>query len=238
MNPPKCSNRTNAALAIFVKTPGLSSIKTRLAAMIGRHRAEEFYHLAVEAIQAVAVAAQTQLGWTAYWAVAEEAGLQLPMWEKLDRISQGTGGLGTRLSAVYQQLQRRHSEVFFIGADSPQLTVAILRSAIDALRLCQTDGVNYPFALGRTTDGGYYLFGGRQPVSRQIWEAVPYSVETTAQEFSRLLQPSGPIYELPVLCDVDTAEDLRQLGQFCDENQDLLPAQIRVIEWAAKHDAG
>ena len=45
-----------AALAIFVKTPGLSRIKTRLAAGVGDELAAEFYRLAVEAILAVAQA--------------------------------------------------------------------------------------------------------------------------------------------------------------------------------------
>ncbi len=234
MNPPNRSNPANAALAIFVKTPGLSNIKTRLAADIGQDRAEEFYRLAVEAIQAVALAAQAQLDLTAYWAIAEEPGLEHSLWSRLDRIGQGPGGLGTRLHSVYHQLQQRHSEVLLIGADSPQLSLSVLRLALEVLEPQRTDCIAFPFTLGRTTDGGYYLFGGRKPVALEIWEAVPYSVETTAREFSRLLQPNGGIYELPVLCDVDLADDLRQLGQPGQEDSELLPEQVRVMEWAAK----
>lgn len=223
----------DSALAIFVKTPGLSTIKTRLAADIGSARALEFYGLAIEAIQAVAVAAEGRLGLTAYWAIAEEEGLQHPMWSRLKRIGQGTGGLGTRLHTVYQQLRRRHSRVLLIGADSPQLSIPILRSALAALDPQQSNKNATPFVLGRSTDGGYYLFGGRQPVPQEVWEAVPYSVESTAAEFSRHLEPLGTISELPVLCDVDTVRDLRRLGQISYTGPDLLPEQIRVIEWSA-----
>lgn len=231
---PDRSYQTDAALAIFVKTPGLSSIKTRLAASIGQERAEEFYRLAVEAIRAVAMAAHAQFGLKPYWAVAEEHGLEHPMWSGLDQIRQGTGDLGTRLHTVYSELQQRHREVLLIGADSPQLPVAALRSAIATLQPSRIDDAGSDFVLGRTTDGGYYLFGGRRPVSQEIWEAVPYSVESTAEEFSRLLMPLGTIHELPALCDVDTVADLQRLGQLRDLNLDLLPEQVQVIEWAAR----
>lgn len=232
------SEQRHAALAIFVKTPGLSSIKTRLAASISRERAEEFYRLAVDAIGAVALAAQTRLDLKAYWAVAEESGLQHPIWSGLGRIGQGTGGLGTRLHTVYSELRQRHREVLLIGADSPQLTVAGLRSAIAALQPHQIEDAASDFVLGRTMDGGYYLFGGRVPVSQEIWESVSYSVETTAREFASLLRPIGSIHELPVLCDVDTADDLQRIGQLSRSDPELLPKQVHVLEWAARYANG
>lgn len=244
MNPATDPNRcratalqsgAHAALAIFVKTPGLSSIKTRLAASIGRERAEEFYRLAVGAIRAVATVAHAQLGLNPYWAVAEQNGLGHAMWSGLDQIAQGTGELGTRLHTVYSELRQRHQKVLLIGADSPQLTVAGLRSAVAALYPSRIDDSGSDFVLGRTTDGGYYLFGGGRPVPQEIWEAVPYSVESTADEFTRLLKPLGSIHELPALCDVDTVADLERLGQLRDQDLDLLPEQVRVIEWAAMH---
>lgn len=232
------SNKSDAALAIFVKTPGLSSIKTRLAASIGQDRAEEFYRLAVDAIRAVAMAAHAQFGLTPYWAIAEEHGLDHPMWSGLDQIGQGTGGLGTRLHTVYSELLQRHREVLFVGADSPQLAVSALGAAIESLRCSDSSAESSPFVLGRTTDGGFYLFGGRIPVSKEIWESVSYSVETTAREFASLLRPIGSIHELPVLCDVDTADDLLRLGQLSRSDPELLPKQVHVLEWAAQYANG
>jgi glycosyltransferase A (GT-A) superfamily protein (DUF2064 family) len=49
------------ALAIFVKTPGLSPVKTRLAEGIGQARAEAFYRLAVDAVAEVALATEPKL---------------------------------------------------------------------------------------------------------------------------------------------------------------------------------
>ncbi|MDQ3495902.1 MAG: hypothetical protein M3485_10390, partial [Pseudomonadota bacterium] len=68
-------------LAIFVKTPGHSPLKTRLAAGIGRESAERFHRLAAEAVAAVARAAQaTPPGLATAWAVAEDSALDDALW--------------------------------------------------------------------------------------------------------------------------------------------------------------
>ena len=58
----------SCAAAIFVKTPGLSPLKTRLATGIGAAAATDWYRLAARAT-AAAVAQLPNL--VAYWAVAE-----------------------------------------------------------------------------------------------------------------------------------------------------------------------
>jgi hypothetical protein len=79
-------------IAIFVKTPGLSPVKTRLAAAIGEKRALEFYRLAIEAVREVVSASGLQ----ACWAVAEETA----DWTGFPVIFQGEGALGTIMSTV------------------------------------------------------------------------------------------------------------------------------------------
>lgn len=227
----------SGALAIFVKTPGLSNIKTRLASKLGASQTAEFYELAVSAIQAVAVAADQSAralggpGLVPYWAVAESEGLDAPRWSRFARIDQGTGGLGSRLHNVYRQLLKRHAFVLLIGADSPQMSVEVLRTSCEALSKSRPPDQTI-FILGRTDDGGYYLFGGNRPLPRDVWESVDYSVETTAEEFARGLAPLGEIQELPISFDVDIIEDLRRLAELDDTCATLLPEQRRVITWA------
>src|SRR5690606_525788 len=57
----------SGALAIFVKTPGWSALKTRLAAGTGDAYAERWYRLAADAVASVAIRARAQHGLTAYW---------------------------------------------------------------------------------------------------------------------------------------------------------------------------
>ncbi|HEV8692715.1 MAG TPA: hypothetical protein VGQ93_00795, partial [Lysobacter sp.] len=60
-------------LAIFVKTPGYSPVKTRLAADCGRAYAEAWYRRAAAAVASVAKIAADREGIAVYWAVAEPA---------------------------------------------------------------------------------------------------------------------------------------------------------------------
>lgn len=126
-------NPPAGAMAVFVKTPGLSPVKTRLAGTIGREAAEEFHRLSAAAVEAVVGFAAAEIGANPFWAVAEENGRSHPLWSRFERVWQGPGELGERLARIYDALIERHGYVIFVGADSPQITPALLRSA--AMRL-------------------------------------------------------------------------------------------------------
>lgn len=217
----------SGAVAIFVKTPGLSPVKTRLAQTIGRQAAEEFYCLSAAAVQAVVRRAAEDGRIVPYWAVAEQEGVDHPLWERFDRIAQGSGGLGERLSRVYDELLRRHALVLLIGADAPQITAETLRSAADRL----TDRSSEPFVLGRARDGGFYLFGGSEPIPSELWRRISYSESGTADELAARLRPLGEVWELPVLCDADDAGDLEQVLAELQNLPEPLPEQLAVVRW-------
>ena len=86
-------------LAIFVKTPGISPLKTRLAVGMGSD-SERWYRIAVDAVKSVALQAQAATGINAYWAVAESEGMQNDLWQSLPRLMQSDAseaGLGERM---------------------------------------------------------------------------------------------------------------------------------------------
>ena len=220
------------AIAIFVKTPGLSPIKTRLGRVTGTRAAEEFYALSVEATHEVSAEAMRRasavtLDLTAYWAIAEPTGVSHPMWHQFETILQGMGGLGKRLSNVYGELLRKHDFVILIGADCPQMPWQCLIEAASFLR----DGSNR-FVIGPAIDGGFYLFGGNVPLSEELWMRVPYSQSNTAVELMREIRALGDISELLPLVDVDTIDDLLHLAGEGRDNTGLLPSQRRVIDWS------
>jgi len=62
-------------IAIFVKTPGLSPIKTRLAAHVGIERALEIYRASIDCVRASVDLACSRVELSAYWAVAEPEGM-------------------------------------------------------------------------------------------------------------------------------------------------------------------
>jgi rSAM/selenodomain-associated transferase 1 len=212
------------ALAIFVKTPGLSLVKTRLATTIGSSEAIRFYMLAAAATADVARACEPTI--VPYWAVAENSPQAHTTWLGFAQVWQGEGDLGARLHHVYAQLQQRHGAVLLVGGDAPQLTPALLRQALAAL-----DDANQPFALGNATDGGFWLFGGRQPIPRSVWSGVRYSQADTVIQLRGALAAFGGIATLPELTDVDDAADLQQLAEALSALSDPLPAQRELSAW-------
>ncbi|MGA9332859.1 MAG: DUF2064 domain-containing protein [Rudaea sp.] len=214
----------STALAIFVKTPGLSPIKTRLAATIGTADAEQFHTLAATAVAQVAFDEMPEIH--AYWAIAEAAGMDHVQWQQLPRIWQGDGGLGARLHRVCSQLLAAHDRVLLVGADAPQLSVALLRRAVAALADPAT-----PFVLGRADDGGFWLFGTRAPVPIEVWGTPRYSMQETASELMDALSPHGAIAQLPVLNDLDDAGDAHAVIAALLALPAALPAQRALSDW-------
>ncbi len=211
-----------SALAIFVKTPGLSPLKTRLAAGIGRSSAETFHRLAAHAVGAVAQAAGS--AFKPYWAVAESGALDHPLWRSLPTVWQGQGDLGARLDQVYAPLQRQYGRAVLIGADTPQITTALLLQAVQVLD-------DAAFVLGMSADGGFWLFGGRVPVDRQIWQSIAYSQADTADTLQSALLAHGEVVHLPTLVDLDSMEDLPQVRDALAGLTAPFPEQQKLSVW-------
>ncbi len=222
----KKSERKNTAVAIFVKTPGYSPVKSRLAATIGVPLAEEFFKLSLLATKnSVLEAIKKSSGnLEAYWAVAEKECLNHPEWMDFEVISQGEGGLGERLDHVYKTLLKKHDSVLLIGADLPQLDFNRLLEANKFL----SSGLN--FVMGKTDDGGFYLFGGRTFIKKESWTSVTYSSEKTANELVDLLKDQADFLYLETSFDIDHESDLKRLSDYTHPN--LLPAQDFIIRWA------
>ncbi len=222
-----------SALAIFVKTPELSPVKTRLAKSLGRQRTLEFYDLALSATAALArnlKSRNPQL--CVYWAVAEADGCSSARWQEFPVIAQGDGSLGDRLAEVYNRLQQRHAHIGFVGADSPHLIVSDLQEAIDL----NNSRPSKSFLLGETFDGGFYFFGGSQKIPESHWRNVEYSQSTTASALVQALLPLGPTLKLKPGFDIDTLEDLEEyrnlLARATENSSPYLPEQKLLFSWA------
>ncbi|MBS0456004.1 MAG: DUF2064 domain-containing protein [Proteobacteria bacterium] len=213
-------------LAIFVKTPSLSPIKTRLASGVGQLRAEAFYLSSAEAVASVAMDAQAQGGAVAYWAVAESTATRGDAWLDLPRIAQGRGTLGERMDRVYRLLLSRHRFTLLVGADTPQLTSG---SLLQAARWLSTSEPR--LALGRAADGGFWLFGGNTPIPGSAWCRPTYSSAHTADEFVAAMSPFGRWLELERLTDVDHAHDLPTVQAALACLAQPTSAQQRLAQW-------
>jgi rSAM/selenodomain-associated transferase 1 len=192
------------AIAIFVKTPGLSAVKTRLAATIGPARAAALYrHCAA----AVAEAAREAAVGTVYWATAEPIDRIDERWTDLPLLEQGYGGLGARMHNVLDQLVKRHGSGLLLGADAPQLDAAVLSRAAEWLQRGVPSSV-----VGPAADGGFWTFGANHVRDLSRWTRVPYSHPDTLQAFRESMGDDSAWLELPTLTDLDTAEDMARVA--------------------------
>jgi len=209
----------NIAIAIFVKTPGISPLKTRLAATIGREKAEEFYRLSLHSIESTL----NEININPFWAVGEREGLSNPLWNSFNKMHTGDGDLGARQSHVYHELLKKHDIVLLIGGDAPQLSNKLLNQAISTLE-------TQDFVLGPADDGGYYLLGGRKAIAEKVWAETPWSDEKTREI---LIQKLGTTpHELDVLTDVDTQKDLQKM---LDEMPNTINDKQRILkDWVMR----
>ena len=215
-------------IGIFVKTPGHSPLKTRLAAGIGSAAAERFHMLGARAVAAVVREAQQLVpGIAPHWAVAEPAALDADCWNDFPRIAQGDGDLGQRMGRVCDALLDRFDAALLLGADTPQIESADLAAAADALPA-------HPHVLGPSADGGFWLFATRGEVPPAAWNSTPWSQADTADRFCDAVAGMADATAMPRLRrlrDVDTADDLPPLLSALDGLAAPLPEQVTLARW-------
>jgi rSAM/selenodomain-associated transferase 1 len=213
------------AIAVFVKTPGLTPLKTRLARTIGQESSMAFYELCLKAIEEKLARVRRTMLFPIFphWAVAEQTGLSDPHWNAFSRIGQGDGSLGERLHNVYSALFSTYGRVVLIGTDTPQLPENLI---------LQTHGMlknKNRFVIGPARDGGFYLFGGSASLPKEVWTSVAYSQAKTCEELAAKLKDYGEIVFLPLLTDVDVYDDLKILKHELQNQTD--PTQKAILNW-------
>ena len=197
--------KTKTAIAIFVKTPDMSPVKTRLAKDIGQQNATEFYHLCLKNI--TKTLKKTNL--SVYWAVAESEATSHPLWKEFDTIHSGKGGLGNRLHHVYSTLLKKYRNVILIGADCPQIDESQLYEAIAKLN-------NSNYVIGKSEDGGFFLFASNKAIKKEIWLNTTYSSHKTSDELVQNI--NEPITYIDNDIDVD---DLKSLKIVIDKKDNI-----------------
>ncbi len=191
---------------IFLKAPIPGQVKTRLAVGVGEAVAREIYDRLVRR-QLAAI----PTGWPVevHFAPAE----QEPMVRAWLGESEGRSfhpqipaGLGQRLIHAGLGASARGADaLFFIGGDCPALDADIFQRAAEALR-------HNPAVLGPTADGGYYLLGLAR-MNPPLFADIAWGTGQVAEQTRAQLRRAGWTWgELPVLRDVDTAEDWRALA--------------------------
>jgi uncharacterized protein len=190
-------------LAVFLKAPRHGAVKTRLAAEIGERQALRLYR--VMASRTLAAVRDTGFDATVWFAPAD-ALTEMRHWlgDAWDLRPQASGDLGARLEAAARSVPAGRGWIA-IGGDCPRLDAELLHVAGAAVARGE-------IALGPSEDGGYYLIGGRAPLPAVFGE-IPWSTSGVLGETRARLARAGVAWrELPMLRDVDTADDARAEG--------------------------
>ncbi|MFN2335142.1 MAG: DUF2064 domain-containing protein [Wenzhouxiangellaceae bacterium] len=213
------------AIAIFVKTPGLSAVKSRLARTVGTRTAELCHLRCTQAVAAIAEAAR--IG-PVYWAIAEDQARGHHLWRHRPVLVQPKGCLGTRMQAVHNVLVQRHQRGLLIGADLPQLEAGDLQRAASWLEQADPRGV-----IGPATDGGFWLVGANRSLPGVIWRRPEYGGATVFDHFLKAAGDSLHWHQLAARTDLDQIEDVANVVSELRALRCPHEDQRRLINWLA-----
>ncbi|MGW7269380.1 TIGR04282 family arsenosugar biosynthesis glycosyltransferase [Streptomyces sp. NPDC054864] len=123
----------------------------------------------------------------------------------IEVVPQRAGGLDERLGAAFGGCT---GPALLVGMDTPQVTPGLLAPALgpDAWQDCDA-------WFGPAVDGGFWALGLAEPDPRLL-RGVPMSrPDTGALQRARLTDAGLRVRELPLLRDVDTAEDAGKVAE-------------------------
>ncbi|MFD9907740.1 DUF2064 domain-containing protein [Streptomyces sp. NPDC059063] len=215
MNVP--SRHTPATLLVIAKAPLPGRVKTRLTPP---YTPEEAARLAEAALVDTLHAVLRAPAHRRVLALAGEPGPWLPA--GIDVVPQCAGGLDARLAGAFA---RCAGPTVLIGMDTPQVTPALLAPALAADAWRAADAW-----FGPAADGGFWALGLAEP-DPELLRGVPMSTPSTgAIQRARLSAAGLRVRDLPVLWDVDTADDAARVAaaaphtRFAAELARLAPA--------------
>lgn len=189
------------ALLIFTRNPELGKVKTRLAKTIGNEKA-----LAVYKDLLLHTRDETKTVDCDRYVFYDTAIIKDDIWTEDLYIKelQANGDLGQRMQAAFDLLFKKgYKNCVIVGSDLFDLSASQIESAFTHLQ-------NYDAVIGPAEDGGYYLLG-MNASTPAVFNNKEWGTETVFEATMNDLK-SKKVYQLPVLNDIDTYEDLERSG--------------------------
>jgi len=194
-------------LLFFVRSPGKGNVKSRLAAAIGHELTVKLYKSFV-----LQMLSTLKKGNFAFYVCfhPENALKGLKKWlgGRHHYIPQEGKDLGERMkNAFAAAFQTGFKRVVLIGSDIPDLPLEFIQEAFTSLE--EKDAVIDP-----AYDGGYYLIGFTDKAfSPKVFEGMTWGTKTVFDDTMKVLEGlQKKVYTLKPLRDIDTVEDLIEIG--------------------------
>lgn len=189
---------TGCAALVMAKAPVAGRVKTRLCPPLSPAEAAAV----AEASLADTLDAVSRCGAERLVVALDGApGPWLP--PGFEIVAQRGAGLDQRLAAAWEDVAAPGVQV---GMDTPHLQPLHLDAALASIE-------DHDAALGLAVDGGWWAIALRRP-DPACFLGVPMSTDRTGRaQHRRLLDLGLAVADLPVLADIDTAEDLAEVAR-------------------------
>lgn len=193
-------------LIVFVKSPEAGSVKSRLAADVGEHKARRLYMHFVEDLLESLDKAGFLLN--IFFHPPNHKNI-LAKWLGRHRRYESQRGddIGERMKNAFEKsFSDGFEAVILIGGDIPDMTGAIVKEGFAALK--SSDAV-----IGPSLDGGYYLIGFRSGTFvPEVFTGIVWGTDGVMKSTREILENKGlRLSFLPPWRDIDTYEDLTAL---------------------------
>jgi rSAM/selenodomain-associated transferase 1 len=189
----------NNLIIIFVRSPGLGKVKTRLARSIGDQSALNIYKILLK--HTAAVLRDLSFDKVVYFSEKIDNN---DLWENslFEKKLQKGADLGERMHHAFDTaFNKGYKKVLIIGSDLFDLTSSIITSAFEALE-------TYDISIGPSLDGGYYLLGMKK-LQPEVFKNKKWGTDSVLEHTLQDLKKQK-IKLLKALNDIDTLEDLQQ----------------------------
>ncbi|MDC0462900.1 TIGR04282 family arsenosugar biosynthesis glycosyltransferase [Flavobacteriaceae bacterium] len=189
----------NNLIIVFVRTPELGKVKTRLAKAIGDQAALTIYKLLLK--HTATVLHELSFDKVVYYSEKIENNdfWKASLFEK--KLQKGAD-LGERMQQAFETaFDRGYKKVLIIGSDLFELTSTLIISALEALE-------TYDISIGPSLDGGYYLLGMKE-LHPAVFKNKKWGTDSVLENTLQDLKQQN-VKLLEALNDIDTFEDLQQ----------------------------
>ena len=189
----------NNLIIVFVRTPELGKVKTRLAKTIGDQAALTIYKLLLK--HTATVLHELSFDKVVYYSEKIDNN---DFWEAslFEKKLQKGADLGERMHHAFDTaFNKGYKKVLIIGSDLFDLTSSLITSAFEALE-------TYDISIGPSLDGGYYLLGMKK-LQPEVFKNKKWGTDSVLENTLQDLKKQK-IKLLKALNDIDTLEDLQQ----------------------------
>lgn len=180
----------NKILIVFARKPELGMVKTRLAIDLGKEKALEIYASLLR--KTIALTERLNVETKIYWS---------PATKERNGYNQVGNDLGERMYNSLKSEINNIDKLCLIGTDTPSLSETIMKEAFESLD--KNDVV-----FGPSKDGGYYLFGTKTKLPKELFLNKKWSHKNVLDEALQVCQKLNlQVGLLSRLMDIDTLKD-------------------------------